>query len=348
VPDAASPLGGVCARDCGAAGACEAGEECRDALSASGVMGAQCLRVAGCAQRCADDPHEEGRGANNSPEGALPLSGALHDLRDLSVCPGDVDFFRLAVPAGGALSAALTFDHLEGDLDLAVTLEGPAGGLADSSVSATSDQERVALSALCGGDSVALVEVYGYGDASARYDLALTVTPAAPGACDGGCAATAGCPLGQRCEAGACAPSACGDQACGAGAVCVSPRAGRVPRGVSGLCAEPCARDEECRAGEACKRFEDLSAYCAPVGDSPVGGPCDSFEECAGDMICFFKGIGFCASGGCAARPCPANTACAAVLGGDACVPTCATEGESCEGGRLTCRRAPQGLVCVP
>jgi hypothetical protein len=157
------------------------------------------------------------------------------------------------------------------------------------------------------------------------------------------------CPIGQRCDGGACVPSACGDAPCGPQATCVSPRAGRVPRGDSGLCVEPCVADSDCKLGEACKRFEDLSTYCAPAGTSPVGGGCEGFDECSGDMICFFEGLGFCAAGGCdAARPCAPGQACASVLGGSACVPTCAVEGERCVGGRLTCRARPQGLVCVP
>lgn len=348
LPDEGSPLGGSCANACGPSRACAAGEECRDALDESGAPSAQCVRVLGCAQRCVPDMFEGVGNANDTPDLATPISS---DLDALSVCPGDTDYYRVSVPSGASLSATIRFDHLEGDLDLEVTLLSSQGELSNSSVSATSDVEEVSLTALCGEGGEALIKVYGFNDASASYTLSVSLLEplGGAGACEGGCATSLDCPLGQRCDAGACVPSACGDAPCGPGATCVSPRAGRVPRGAAGLCVEPCASDLDCKRGEACKRFEDLSAYCAPAGATPIGGECDGFDECAGEMICFFEGLGFCAAGGCdATRPCPPSTACASVLGGAACVPTCAVEGELCPGGRLTCQQRPQGLVCVP
>ncbi len=351
-PDEASALSGSCARACGPSRSCESGEECRDLFSQDGALVPQCVRVSGCALRCVDDVYEGGGGANNTAEGATLLSGdPAVTLDDLSVCPGDEDFYVVSVPSGGELSVSLSFDHLEGDLDLTVTLQTSRGAISDSSVSATSDLEEASISALCAEGGEAFIKVYGYGSASARYALSVRLLAPLAGAegCEEGCAMTMDCPAGQRCVSGECVPSACGSASCAPGAACMNSLAGYLPAGASGLCVEPCAGDQDCRPGEACKRFEDFNTYCAPAGASPAGGVCEGFDECAGDMICFYGGVGFCAAGGCdATRPCPLGTACAEVPGGPACVPTCAALGQPCVGGRLTCRAGAQGFVCTP
>jgi len=81
----------------------------------------------------------------------------------LQICGGDSDWFKIDTSA--SVTATLTFDHQQGDLDLKIY--GATGGALSSSTS-TSDQEQVVASDPSG---VIYLEVFGYNGAENEYDL---------------------------------------------------------------------------------------------------------------------------------------------------------------------------------
>ncbi|HHH30937.1 MAG TPA: hypothetical protein ENK57_21685 [Polyangiaceae bacterium] len=110
---------------------------------------------------CADDGYED----NDSEGAAAAVAAGSHS--GLMVCSGDDDFFRFEVPAGSGLDVAISFDHAEGDLDLALFRDGAS---VDTSVSVT-DGEQVSAS---GGGSY-VVHVYGFQGAQAGYGLSASL-----------------------------------------------------------------------------------------------------------------------------------------------------------------------------
>jgi len=91
------------------------------------------------------------------------------------ICAGDVDFFKIALNVGDALTASLAFTHADGDIDL--YLYGPTGNLIDWSVS-TTNSESIAYTATAAGTYA--VRVFGVGQAENAYTLTLAVVPVTP------------------------------------------------------------------------------------------------------------------------------------------------------------------------
>ncbi|MGB0589921.1 MAG: CARDB domain-containing protein [Myxococcota bacterium] len=95
----------------------------------------------------------------------------LPGAEGLSLCPLDVDWFQVVVPAGKTLTASITFENAEGDLDLraydpAYSTQQP---VASSQTSA--DIEAVSYMPPVGG--VVLLRVNGFDGAGASYGLQL-------------------------------------------------------------------------------------------------------------------------------------------------------------------------------
>jgi hypothetical protein len=99
----------------------------------------------------------EGPGRNDRANAAAPLpesEGPRYD--ELKLCPGDVDWYRLEVPAGTYLTIDLRFEHDDGDIDAQLFL--PDGvTLLDESRTIT-DNERVELPV--GTDRTLLLKVF--------------------------------------------------------------------------------------------------------------------------------------------------------------------------------------------
>jgi hypothetical protein len=115
---------------------------------------------------CDDDPHED----NDSVTGAAPLAAGIH--RNLHICPADVDWFVVSVPAGKTLTATLTHDPLGGDLDL-LLYDGDGATLLRSSRT-TAAVEEVTVAGVTGGR--AFLEVLPSDDRTQNaYDLSVSV-----------------------------------------------------------------------------------------------------------------------------------------------------------------------------
>jgi subtilase family serine protease len=123
---------------------------------------------------CMPDAHEPndgpGEAADATPPDANPLT-----LVDLRICPGDVDWFRVTVPAGETrnLTARITFTHSFGDLDL--YLYRQAGGALTEIARSTGnvDNEEVAASGLAEGSY--LLRIVGFLGATNNYGLMVTL-----------------------------------------------------------------------------------------------------------------------------------------------------------------------------
>lgn len=111
---------------------------------------------------CTDDAQEQ----NDSRETAKLLARGSYP--SLVICGGDDDFLAVTVPAGGALTAKITFSNAVGDLDL--ELFAPGGEKLGSSAG-TGDSETVTKTGLPAGTYV--VRVTGYDGAVGGYALTL-------------------------------------------------------------------------------------------------------------------------------------------------------------------------------
>ncbi len=87
---------------------------------------------------------------------------------DLEITDGDTDFYAVELDQGDELEASIYFSHATGDLDMRVYDETQEQLL--DSTSAT-DNETITLSSDAGGTY--FVEVYGFDDATAPYDLGI-------------------------------------------------------------------------------------------------------------------------------------------------------------------------------
>jgi hypothetical protein len=106
---------------------------------------------------CSDDGYED----NDSASAASLVSEGAH--AGLMVCSGDDDHYRIDVPAGGALSVTVSFDHADGDIDVSLH----QGGAEIASSASVGNVEKVTAQ---GGGSYWL-RIYGYQGAQAAYAL---------------------------------------------------------------------------------------------------------------------------------------------------------------------------------
>lgn len=145
--DAPAETCSTCAEDCGACascgdGACDGTEDCASCFQDCGV----------CA--CAADGQEPNNGSTSAK---LLTTGVDHCM--LSVCSGDVDWFK--IPATTSFTATATFAQGQGDLDIEI-YSGIDFGYVDGAYS-HDDDESLTLSGLPNG--AYFVRVYGYGGA---------------------------------------------------------------------------------------------------------------------------------------------------------------------------------------
>jgi subtilase family serine protease len=127
---------------------------------------------------CTPDAYEPNDAASEAT--LVPLDGGGRGaLSNLSLCPSDVDFFRILVGPGGprSLSAQITFSHAQGDLDLYLYRREASGTLTELARSTGNvDNETVQQTDL--GEGTYLLKVVGFnGAANSAYDLSVTLTP---------------------------------------------------------------------------------------------------------------------------------------------------------------------------
>ena len=118
------------------------------------------------------DPDDDYEDNDDWPDATvLPLSAfgtSGDEYPDLTICSGDADWFAIDVPANEALRVSISFQHSNGDLDMALYAD-PNQGSIDSSTS-TSDLEEVEVLRVP-VDATYYVKVYGWQGAENTYDL---------------------------------------------------------------------------------------------------------------------------------------------------------------------------------
>lgn len=101
-------------------------------------------------QTCTDDGFEE----NDAAAAAAPITAQSFD--NLTVCPGDPDYFKVRVEAGERLSVMATFAQANGDLDLTV-LSPDGGTVLGRGLTNTDNEVVVTEPVMVSGDYVIVV-----------------------------------------------------------------------------------------------------------------------------------------------------------------------------------------------
>ncbi|MCB9728631.1 MAG: hypothetical protein H6744_20810 [Deltaproteobacteria bacterium] len=99
----------------------------------------------------------------------VELPGAL----GLALCPSELDWYAVQVPAGKALTATIHFDPEEGDLDLRAY--DPSYSKTLPVVSSTTGEEPESVTYAPPAGGVVLLRVNGFDGGSAAYDLELSL-----------------------------------------------------------------------------------------------------------------------------------------------------------------------------
>ncbi len=121
---------------------------------------------------CEDDGSEP----NNEPNEATLIDGPIEGLKS---CRGDVDLFRVNVPAGQILNATLDFPHAQGNLALDLRdADGQTVLLTSDISTANNSLERIIFRAPASADY--FLAVRGVGFAENTYDLAVEVLDTLP------------------------------------------------------------------------------------------------------------------------------------------------------------------------
>lgn len=107
---------------------------------------------------------------NNGFDSATPIN--FGSYQNLSVGLFDADFYAVNLSAGESMVTAISFDHTEGDLDMA--LVGPDGRETLAISQSTTNMENVSYVAPQSGTYYLVV--YGYQDATAPYDLIIATS----------------------------------------------------------------------------------------------------------------------------------------------------------------------------
>ena len=115
---------------------------------------------------CTDDDLEPNSTANE----ASPLG--IEVVENLTLCPGDSDFFRIVAPAGKQLRIALAFDNALGDLDL--ELYDATGQQVLAYSSGYSDSEEVVYNA--SSPTTLYVRAFGYQGEGNTYTIGVSQT----------------------------------------------------------------------------------------------------------------------------------------------------------------------------
>lgn len=342
-------LEGICGQACDAQNSCPVPYECIEVMTRGGMVARQCIKPRGCTEECESDRYDASRVMNNSDQN--PSLIELGEHPNLSICAQDDDWYRVPVEANQDVSIALDFQHIVGDLDLEVFVEGVNPPRSYQSRS-SSDGELIEFTTPCvaevTGSLNLLIHVFGYNSAQNAYGMRITQNISS-GSCMSTCSTLTDCAVGSYCSGGSCIPASCSLNGCTEGLVCLSPRAGLNPQNNEGLCALECQNELDCRVGERCTRFDDFRSYCVPSGDQRAGESCTSFRDCAEAMICFPSvNMGFCAVANCTQGSCQSGTVCADVgIGGKACVLNC-IEQIDCDEYGLSCQDLNGVQGCVP
>lgn len=98
---------------------------------------------------------------------------ALPGAQGLALCPFEIDWYAVQVPAGKTLRAAIHFDPSEGDLDLRVYDPSYSKTLPLGAAATNTAPEVLFYEPPVGG--VVLLRVHGFDGASAAYDLELSL-----------------------------------------------------------------------------------------------------------------------------------------------------------------------------
>lgn len=109
---------------------------------------------------CVDDGYED----NDAAGSAVSIDGGADDL---AICSGDDDFYRITVPSGQSVTVRASFEHDDGDLDLAIFQNDGETTVATST--SVSDSESATVT----GPGTFIVRIYGYQGAQGAYSLSL-------------------------------------------------------------------------------------------------------------------------------------------------------------------------------
>ncbi len=110
---------------------------------------------------CQDDPYED----NDTPTQAKSLDEGTYP--GLEICTDDEDYYQVELPSGQRLEVQISFDHNEGDLDLALYRDGEQVAISQG----VEDTETVSADE----PGTYLIRVYGYQGASASYILSIAM-----------------------------------------------------------------------------------------------------------------------------------------------------------------------------
>lgn len=132
--------------------------------SESGQPATYAVSVVPQSQSCQGDELEP----NDTPAKAVLVGEG--EFNDLTVCPGDQDYFRLEIPSGTTLSALVDHSVAQGDLDL--FLLGSDGNTVLSQAQTSTDDEVLSSSIPQGGTHY--LRVQGFNGSAAGYNLVVT------------------------------------------------------------------------------------------------------------------------------------------------------------------------------
>ena len=287
---------------------------------------------------CPPDRYEGVNGNNTAFDATV---AQLNMSYDGQICPRDIDMYAVILARDAVVRATLEFDPTQGDLALDVLDENQS--VLESADMPTGGIEEIEFIAPEQGEFYFKVL-----SPQANGNLAYRLTFGTGGAGGTGCVSSLECGSDEYCDAtGNCISNAC-SSSCTAGHACVSPLAGRAPLGESGICAPVCSSDAACRPGERCKAFESFTPRCAPAGSADVAGSCNSFADCADDLICLPTSGGYCATAACSSdQDCSSDTLCANLAGVQGCLKRCVNDQE-CGRPDLSCQSFSGGRACAP
>src|SRR5439155_21467740 len=131
------------------------------------------------------------------------------------------------------------------------------------------------------------------------------------------CTGSADCAAGQQCVHGTCLGALPNGDPCSNGQDCASTTCS-----AKGYCAVACANDDACPKGLVCSSADpDNPGEC--IGKQPMGGPCDSADDCLGGRCLAGAGEAPICTHECkpALADCPASWTCGRVDSADVCQP---------------------------
>lgn len=125
-----------------------------------------------CSPDAFEGPNGNDAPTSPTPAATVPVGATLV----ASVCPRDVDYYEVTLGAGEGLEAALSFDALSQDFDLAIIDQATGLVLAQSAGLASPERVRVRAPSA----TTVLVRVKGFGNSVGTYQLALSRAAATP------------------------------------------------------------------------------------------------------------------------------------------------------------------------